>query len=314
MKPYSKDLRLRVLAACDRGMPRKGIVRLFGASAPTIRRYLRLRRETGGVQPRPAPGPSARKGAALEAALPAQARANPDLTLEELAVLFEEESGVRVSTATMSRAFARLGLSLKKSPSPPPSATRRRGRAGGGGCQINPERLVFVDECGTRTSTTRLGAGAPKGERAYGKVPRNRGKNTTLLASMGAQGTGPCLAVEGASTRPVFEAYVERALLPSLRPGQVAVLENLPAHKGDRVRELVEGRGCEPLFLPPYSQEFSSVEEAFSKLKARLRKAAARARGSLLVEAIGRALDAVTARDARGWFGHCGYPLGAQPS
>ncbi len=134
MRPYSKDLRLRVLAAVDRGMPREEIVRLFGVSAPTIRRYLRLRRETGGVEPRPVPGPPARKGAALEAALPAQAKSDPDLTLEGHCELFEEAQGVRVSTATMSRAFARLGLPLKKSPSPPPSATRRKsGRAGAKG-------------------------------------------------------------------------------------------------------------------------------------------------------------------------------------
>jgi transposase len=160
---------------------------------------------------------------------------------------------------------------------------------------------------------TRLRARAPKGERAYGRVPRNRGKNTTLIASMGTGGMGPCLAVEGATTKAVFEAYVERALAPSLSPGRVIVMDNLGAHKGDRVRELVEERGCALLFLPPYSPDFSPIEEAFSKLKGLLRKAAARTRGAL-VEAIGRALDAVTAEDARGWFGHCGYPLGAQPS
>jgi transposase len=159
----------------------------------------------------------------------------------------------------------------------------------------------------------RLRARAPRGERAYGPVPRNRGKNTTLIASMGTGGMGPCLAVEGATTKVVFEAYVERVLAPSLLPGRVIVMDNLGAHKGDRVRELVEERGCDLLFLPPYSPDFSPIEEAFSKLKALLRKAAARTRGAL-VEAIGRALDAVTVEDARGWFGHCGYPLSAQPS
>ena len=124
---------MRVLAAVDRGMPRKEVAGVFGVSEPTIRRYLRLRRETGGVEPKPVPGPPAEKGAALEAALPAQARSNPDLTLEEHCGLFEEHSGLGVSTATMSRAFARLGLPLKKSPSRPPSATRPRGRAGARG-------------------------------------------------------------------------------------------------------------------------------------------------------------------------------------
>lgn len=114
MKPYSKDLRLRVLAAVDRGMPRKEVVRVFGVSEPSVRRYLRLRRETGDVEPKPPTGPPARKGAALDAALPAQARANPDLTLQEHCELLEDESGMRVSASTMSRAFGRLGLPLKK--------------------------------------------------------------------------------------------------------------------------------------------------------------------------------------------------------
>ncbi len=130
MKPYSKDLRLRVLAAVDRGMPRKEVARVFGVSEPTIRRYLRLRRETGDVEPKSVPGPPARKGAALGAALPAQVRANPDLTLAEHCELFEDVHGVKVSTATMSRAFEKLGLPLKKSPSSRPSATKKSGSAG----------------------------------------------------------------------------------------------------------------------------------------------------------------------------------------
>ncbi len=137
MRPYSKDLRLRVLAAVDRGMPRRReVAELFGVSEPTIRRYLRLRRQNGDVvgPRRPVPGPPARKGAGLEASLPAQAsRANSDLTLAEHCELFEEEHGIGVSAATMSCAFARLGLPLKKSPSPPPSATRGSERAGARG-------------------------------------------------------------------------------------------------------------------------------------------------------------------------------------
>jgi transposase len=176
---------------------------------------------------------------------------------------------------------------------------------------LDPGRLVFVDECGSNVGLTPLRARAPRGERARGKAPRNRGKNTTLLASMSAVGMGPCVAVEGATTARVFEAYVGQVLAPALRPGQVVVLDNPGAHKGDRVRELLEARGCELLFLPAYSPDFSPIEEAFSKLKARLRRERARTKEALL-EAIGRALDAVSGRDARGFFGHCGYPLRGQ--
>lgn len=175
--------------------------------------------------------------------------------------------------------------------------------------EIDPERLVFVDECGTHTSMTRLRARAPRGVRAYGRVPLNRGRNTPLIASMTAEGMGPSMAVIGSTTKVVFEAYVERVLAPSLLPGRVVVLDNLGAHRGERVRELVEARGCELLFLPAYSP----IEEAFSKLKALLRKASARTREAL-VEAIGRALSAVTAGDVMSFFGHCGYPITAQSS
>ena len=160
---------------------------------------------------------------------------------------------------------------------------------------------------------TRLRARAPRGQRAYGRVPRNRGRNTTLLASMTHEGMGPSMAVVGSTKKAVFEAYVERVLAPSLCAGQVVILDNLGAHRGRRVRELVEGRGCELVFLPAYSPDMNPIEEAFSKVKGLLRKAKARQRGAL-VEAIGRALSAISAQDARGYFGHCGYPIGAQPS
>jgi transposase len=130
MKPYSKDLRLKVLAATDRGTPREEVVRAFGVSAPTVRRYLRLRRETGDVESRPVPGSPARKGRMLEGGLPAQTKANPDLTLQEHCELFEDSEGIGVSTATMSRAFSRLGLPLKKSSSRPQSATNRDAGSG----------------------------------------------------------------------------------------------------------------------------------------------------------------------------------------
>jgi transposase len=172
--------------------------------------------------------------------------------------------------------------------------------------KLNAYRLVFVDEMGTNTSLSPLYAWSRRGERAPAKVPRNRGKNTTLLASMSSEGIGPCLAVQGATNKAVFEAYVEGVLAPSLRPGQVVVMDNLSAHKGEEVRELIEARGCELLFLPPYSPDLNPIEEAFSKIKGLLRKAEACTREAL-IEAIGEAISAVTAWDVRGFFEHCGY-------
>ena len=176
---------------------------------------------------------------------------------------------------------------------------------------LDARSLVFVDEMGTNTSLSPLYAWAPRGERASCSVPRNRGPNTTLLSSMSMEGMGTSLAVEGATNREVFETYVEQILAPTLRRGQVVVMDNLTAHKGERVKELIEERGCELIYLPPYSPDFNPIEEAFSKIKALVRKAEARTREAL-VEAIGRGISMVTAEDAQGFFDHCGYTTPVQ--
>ena len=146
-----------------------------------------------------------------------------------------------------------------------------------------------------------------EGKRAYGKVPRNRGKNTTLIAAITLEGgMGESMTVEGATDAEAFEAYVEHFLAPSLCEGQVVVLDGLGAHRTEKVRELIEARGADLVFLPSYSPDMNPIEEAFSKIKQLVRKAGARVREAL-VEAIGRALAAVTTEDAAGWFAHAGY-------
>ena len=147
--------------------------------------------------------------------------------------------------------------------------------------QIDPERLLFIDEMGANTSLHSLYAWSKRGERACCSAPRNHGKNTTLLASMTLEGMGPSLAVTGSVNTTVFEAYLKQVLLPHLRPGGILVMENLSAHKSERVRELIEAAGCEVLYLPPYSPDFNPIEEAFSKIKNLLRTAQARSREAL---------------------------------
>jgi transposase len=166
--------------------------------------------------------------------------------------------------------------------------------------------LVFVDECGSNIALTPLYARAPRGERAFGSVPRNWGKNTTLLAGLTLAGIQAPMILEGAVDTLAFETYVEQVLAPSLRPGQIVVLDNLRVHKGERVRQAIEARGGQVLFLPAYSPDLTPIEEAFSKLKTWLRRLGARTREAL-EEAIAQALEQITMPDARGWFGHCGY-------
>jgi transposase len=180
------------------------------------------------------------------------------------------------------------------------------------GGALDARRFVFVDEMGTNTSLCVLYGWARRGHRAYFRVPRNWGANVTLLSSMTHSEMGPSLAVEGPTTREVFEAYLEKILAPELLPGQIVVMDNLSSHKGPRARELVEERGCELLYLPPYSPDLNLIEEAFAKIKALLRRVGARTREAL-IEAIGEALEEVTASDALGFFEHRGYRLLAQP-
>jgi len=163
-----------------------------------------------------------------------------------------------------------------------------------------------VDECGSNIALTPIYARAPKGARATGRVPRNRGKNTTLIASLSLEGMGAAMILEGSANGAAFELYVEQFLAPSLHMGQIVVMDNLRAHKGERVRQAIEAKGCQVLFLPGYSPDFSPIEESFSKLKAYLRRTGARTHEAL-EEALCQTLLTVTAQDARGWFSHCGY-------
>jgi transposase len=172
---------------------------------------------------------------------------------------------------------------------------------------IEPQRFVFVDECSSNTSLAPLYGWAKKGKRAHQKAPRNWGKNITLLSSINKErGMGASLVVEGSTNGAVFETYLEDVLLPTLKRGQVVVMDNLSAHKGERVRELIEEKGCELIYLPPYSPDYNPIEQAFSKLKSYLREACARSQQRLM-DLIGEALSKISASDAEGFFEHCGY-------
>jgi transposase len=179
------------------------------------------------------------------------------------------------------------------------------------GTRFDVRRLVFVDESGTHISMDRLRSRAPRGERAYGRVPKNRGKNLTLIASMSLSGMGESMCIKGATDAEAFELYVEHFLAPSLREGQVVVMDNLGAHRPKRIRELIEARGAQLVFVPSYSPDLNPIEQAFSKIKSILRKQGVRTHEALL-EAMEEALGKVTPRDAAGWFEHCGYPVEVQ--
>jgi transposase len=176
---------------------------------------------------------------------------------------------------------------------------------------LDPEQFVFVDESGTHTSLTRLYGWAPHDQRATGSVPRHHGKNTTLVAALTPEGLRIPWLIEGAMNTPTFAWYIAEQLGPTLRPGQVVVLDNLSVHKAASIRQALTARGCDLLFLPPYSPDFTPSEQAFSKLKTLLRGLGARTHEALW-EAMHVALDAITPTDAAAWFAHAGYTLPAQ--
>lgn len=172
---------------------------------------------------------------------------------------------------------------------------------------IPAERLVFVDETGTHTRMTPVYALAPRGQRAYGKVPRNHTRNTTLICALTLHGLQAPMVVEGAMDRDTLVAWIGWGLAPTLLPGQIVVLDNLNVHLGPLVSAAIAACGCTLAFLPAYSPDLMPIEGAYSKVKQALRRAAKRTQDEL-VTAIGAAVGAVTAQDAAGWFTHCGYP------
>lgn len=171
----------------------------------------------------------------------------------------------------------------------------------------DPKRLVFIDESGFNLAMAPLYARAPKGQRAYGQVPKNRGENSSLIAALSLdEGVSAAMTLEGAVDGIAFQIYVREVLVPELRPGQIVVLDNLQVHKNQAVREAITARGCELLFLPSYSPDFNPIEQAFSKLKTLVRKHKARTKQALDY-AIAAALKAVSLQDVIGWFSHAGY-------
>jgi transposase len=187
------------------------------------------------------------------------------------------------------------------------AAWQAEGTDGIGG--IAPERLVFLDECGVLTNMARLWGRSPRGTRAVGTVPCGYWQRLTVLGALESGGMLATMSIEAATSGAVFLAYLEQVLLPALRrskPDAVLVLDNLRAHKTAAVRRLLDHSGFLYRYLPAYSPDLSPIEPAWAKLKAELRRIAART-AEALHQALGPALDTITAQDAAGFFRHAGY-------
>lgn len=167
---------------------------------------------------------------------------------------------------------------------------------------------MFIDETGASTKMARLRGRARKGERCRAAVPHGHWKTTTVTAGLRLDGLSAPMLLDGPMTGEAFLAYVEQALGPELEPGDVVIMDNLPAHKVSGVRQAIERAGATLLYLPPYSPDFNPIELAFSKLKAHLRKAAARTIHHLW-DAIAEAIDEITPAECISYFAATGYDL-----
>src|SRR3954469_15088624 len=307
MQPLSNDLRQRILDAVDdrEGSRRKLAVR-FKVNTSTITKLLRLRRETGSYEPRP-------HGGGVEPPLDGDAlqrlrrlvEETPDATLEAL----RQRMGISGSRMIICRALQELGLPLKeKSPHASerdtPGVQQERGEFAEEVEPIEPGRLVLVDETGVTTAMTPAYGRAPSGERVESSAPASW-ESVTVIAALGLDGVRAPLAFEGAVNAPTLLAYVERVLVPALHRGDVVIFDNLAAHLSPDVTAAIERAGATVLPLPPYSPDFSPIEEMFSKLKGFLRRVGARAREHLY-DALGDGLREVTPQDIFGWFRHAG--------
>jgi transposase len=179
---------------------------------------------------------------------------------------------------------------------------RRRAR------NLNHRRFLFIDESAVNTAMTRRYGRAPRGERVYDSAPRNYGSHTSIIGALSLRGLVATMTVEGAVDTLCFDAYLEQVLAPQLQRGDVVVLDNLGAHRASRIEEVAVDRGAQVLWLPPYSPDYSPIEQCWSKIKSYLRGAKARTTEAL-DKALAQAIELVTKADIRGWFNHCGYSL-----
>jgi transposase len=171
---------------------------------------------------------------------------------------------------------------------------------------LDPERLVFIDETWAKTNMARSHGRCLRGQRLIGRVPHGHWKTTTFVAGLRHDGITAPFVVDRPMNGVIFRVYVERILAPTLVPGDMVILDNLSSHKGDEVRRMIEARGAQRIFLPPYSPDLNPIELAFSKLKALLRKAAERSIDDLWWR-IGEILDHVTPEECRNYLRHAGY-------
>ena len=311
-KPLSLDLRKRVVHAYEAASDSMAhIAGRFGVGVATVNRWVNRYRKTGLLAPLahaggPAPKVDERGLSLLSTLLDEQ----PDATRSEVAEQYRQHRGISLSVATVGRDLRRLGLTRKKTfhaterDSERVKQARRAHRLRFS--SVDREQLVFIDESGSNLAMAREYGRAPSGVRVEDDKPYNHGENVSLVGALGLGGLRTLMTLGGAVDGVAFVVFVRSFLAPTLRRGDIVVMDNLSVHKVKGVREAIEATGATLCYLPPYSPDLNPIERCWSKLKALLKSAAARTREALDA-AIAEAMEAVTAADAAGWFAHGGY-------
>ncbi|XWN32702.1 MAG: IS630 family transposase [Devosia sp.] len=304
------DLRRRVVEAIDGGLSTREAARRFCVGIATAGAWHRLWRTTGDVRPRRQGHPGHSKLDPHEAFILALIEERKDITLKEIAERLRSERDVHAWPSTIWQFLDRRGITFKKTAHAAEQnridvlASRRAWFQDQ--LDLDPARLIFIDETGLSTKMARLRGRAPRGERCVAAVPHGHWKTTTFTAGLRSDGLVAPWLLDGAMDGDAFRTYVASVLVPELSPGDVVIMDNLPAHKVSGVRSAIEDVGAMLLYLPPYSPDFNPIEHAFAKLKALLRKAACGTIPALWDE-VADALHAFTPTECRNLFQSAGY-------
>jgi transposase len=281
---YSLDLRVRVVAFVEAGHTCRAAARHFGVSDSFAIKLLQRQRQSGSPAPaRQGRPPGHRKLSPYETFLIQAVETKPDITMPELAARLLEEHGIIAAPATLSRLLCRHGFTYKKHQMAAECArvdVRDERRVWRVQRQVRmreqPHRLVFLDETSVNTKMTRLRGRSRKGQRVHASAPFGHWKTHTFIAGLRCSALSAPWIIDGPITRSAFDIYIETQLAPTLRQGDVVILDNLAVHKSERAAECLKRQGAWFLFLPAYSPDLNPIEQAFAKIKAHLRKAEAR--------------------------------------
>ena len=311
-KPYSIDLRERVVAAVETGgMSCHRAAAQFGVGISTAINWVRRLRETGSVAPGEMGGHKPKSISGEHRAWLLERTREKDFTQRGLVAELAER-GLKVDYRTVWSFVHAEKLSFKKTVAAGerdrPDVARRRAQWVKYQNKIAPERLVFIDETWTKTNMAPRRGWAPLGMRLAAKVPHGHWNTTTFLAALRHDRIAAPWLLDGPIDGESFQLYVEKVLLPTLRPGDIVIMDNLGSHKGKAVRRLIRSAGAKLIFLPKYSPDLNPIEQVFAKLKHLLRKAAARTLDALCA-AIGQLLGAFKRGECANYFRNAGYAL-----